>query len=65
MDHTNLSSMNSNALRQYAFTHEFGHAVGLKHNNSGTPSVMSETIIASRNMPQPIDKSYIIEKYGN
>ncbi|MBB6690943.1 hypothetical protein H7B90_05945 [Cohnella xylanilytica] len=66
-DHTNLSSLGSNALRQYAFTHEFGHAVGLKHNNdSGVASVMrDDSMVASNNMPQPIDKAHIIEKYGD
>jgi len=65
MDHTNLKSMKNNAEKQYAFTHEFGHAVGLKHNNSGVASVMSETIISTRNTPQTADKDNIKSKYRN
>lgn len=65
MDHTNLQGMSNDHLRQYVFTHEFGHAVGLKHNNSGAASVMSETAYSSRNMPQTADMNYIKQKYGN
>ncbi|MFD2114807.1 hypothetical protein ACFSTH_09300 [Paenibacillus yanchengensis] len=69
MDHTNLKSLGSDstgyALKKYAFVHEFGHAVGLKHNNSGVASVMSESISSSTNTPQITDKTYLKEKYGD
>lgn len=65
LDDTKLKSMKNNAERQYVFTHEFGHALGLKHNNSGVASVMSETLYTTRNMPQTADINYIKQKYGN
>ncbi|MCY9666953.1 hypothetical protein M5X11_18780 [Paenibacillus alginolyticus] len=67
MDDTNLKSLNDSTKVQYAFTHEFGHAVGLKHDNdSGVASVTRDSsIVWSNNMPQQIDKDHIKQKYGN
>lgn len=64
MDHSNLKTLYNNDERQYAFTHEFGHAAGLKHNNSTSASVMNETVNANRNTPQTVDKDWIKTKYG-
>ncbi|MCP3776770.1 hypothetical protein NLX71_26460, partial [Paenibacillus sp. MZ04-78.2] len=64
-DHANLGKLDSNGTT-YAFSHEFGHAVGLKHNNSGVSSVMRDTsIVWEDNKPQQADKEHIKEKYGN
>jgi hypothetical protein len=63
-DHTNINSLPDTPSKQYVFTHEYGHAVGLKHNN-GTTSVMRDTNVDwTKNMPQTADKNHITQKYG-
>jgi hypothetical protein len=38
----------------------------IQDNDSGVASVMrDDSMVASNNMPQPIDKAHIIEKYGD
>ncbi|WP_157273036.1 hypothetical protein [Paenibacillus daejeonensis] len=66
MDHTNLQRAQY-SQRQYIFTHEFGHAFGLFHNNgAGVASVMRDhTVNFSHNTPQAADRATIRAKYGN